>query len=154
MKLKVLLGLLLVLFAANLSQAKLQVDFTFKDLEGQIYTPASLKDKPIVIYVGSTFWRNCSDSAPDLQQAYVTYKDAGIAFIGAFYMSKTEAIKQFREKYHITFPVGKAKGVANELRVETIPETIFLSRDRKIVKRIRGKMSARELNESVQLLLQ
>jgi len=69
-------------------------------------------------------------------------------------MSKTEAIKQFREQYHITFPVGKAKGVANELRVETIPETIFLSRERKIVKRIKGKMSAQELNESVELILQ
>lgn len=55
MKLKVLLGLLLILFTTNFAQARLKVDFTFKDLEGNIYTPATFEGQPIVIYVGSTF---------------------------------------------------------------------------------------------------
>jgi len=54
------------------------------------------------------------------------YKDKGVVFPGAFYMSKRKDIKKFGEQYHLTFPVGKAKGVARELRVETVPETIFI----------------------------
>jgi len=55
MRLKILLGLLLVLFSTNLAQARLKVDFTFKDLGGNIFTPATFEGQPIVIYVGSTF---------------------------------------------------------------------------------------------------
>lgn len=69
-------------------------------------------------------------------------------------MSARETIEEFRNHYHITFPVGKASGVANELWVETIPETIFLSRQGRIVKRIRGKMRKEELIAGVEEILQ
>ncbi|MGW8161949.1 MAG: TlpA family protein disulfide reductase [Desulfobulbales bacterium] len=69
-------------------------------------------------------------------------------------MSGRKAIEGFRNKYHITFPVGKASGVAKELWVNTIPETIFLSRQGRIVKRIRGKMSAAQLTAAVEEIVQ
>ena len=84
----------------------------------------------------------------------MNYKDKGVVFLGAFYLSKRKAILDFKEKYHLTFPVGKAKGVAKELRVETIPEAVFITRDRKIVKRIRGKMGYPELVDGVTEILQ
>ena len=55
MKLKIFLCLLLVLFTTSMAHARLKVDFTFKDLEGNVYTPGTFKGKPAVIYVGSTF---------------------------------------------------------------------------------------------------
>ena len=77
-----------------------------------------------------------------------------MVFLGAFYMSAREAIEQFEEQYHITFPVGKALGVARELRVETIPETIFLSREGRVVKRIQGKMSEQELTAGIKEIVE
>jgi hypothetical protein len=65
-------------------------------------------------------------------------------------MSKRKAIGDFKEKYHLTFPVGKAKGVAKELRVETIPEALFISVGRKIVKRIKGTMNFQELINGIE----
>ncbi len=55
MKLKILLVLILVFFAASLAHARIKVDFRFKDLDGNVYTPATFKGIPVVIYVGSTF---------------------------------------------------------------------------------------------------
>lgn len=55
MKLKVLLGLFLLFLVADYAPARLNVDYEFKDLDGKIYTPATLKGKPVVIYIGSTF---------------------------------------------------------------------------------------------------
>ncbi|MDH3329788.1 MAG: hypothetical protein OEM01_11185 [Desulfobulbaceae bacterium] len=55
MKLKVLLGLLLLVLMTGLAHARLDADYEFKDLDGKIYTPATLKGKPVVIYIGSTF---------------------------------------------------------------------------------------------------
>lgn len=83
----------------------------------------------------------------------MAYKDAGIGFFGAFYMSSKESIKQFQEQYHITFPVGTARGVAKNLRVDTIPEAIFLSSEGKIVKRLSGKMSGEELTAAIEKIL-
>jgi len=69
-------------------------------------------------------------------------------------MSGSEAIAGFREQYRLTFPVGKATGVANEFMVESIPETIFLTREGKISKRIRGKMTPKQLSTAVTEIMQ
>ena len=68
-------------------------------------------------------------------------------------MSSKDSIQQFQEKHHLTFPVGTARGVAKNLRVETIPVAIFLSSEGKIVKRISGKMSAEELDTALKKIL-
>lgn len=49
-----LFWLLLFVVASDFAHARLKVDFHFKDIKGNVYTPASLKGKPIVVYVGST----------------------------------------------------------------------------------------------------
>jgi len=68
-------------------------------------------------------------------------------------MSKTKDILQFKEQHHITFPVGKARDMAKELRVATIPEIIFLSRDGEYVKRLKGKISPEQLKEGIDEIL-
>ena len=68
-------------------------------------------------------------------------------------MSATQDILQFKEQHQITFPVGKARGVAKELRVETIPEIIFLSRDGTFVKRLNGKIDYDQLRSAVEEIL-
>ncbi|TFG37743.1 MAG: hypothetical protein E4H46_01155 [Desulfobacterales bacterium] len=68
-------------------------------------------------------------------------------------MSKTQDILQFKEQHHITFPVGKARGVAKELRVATIPEIIFLSRNGEFVKRLKGRISYEQLQEGIDEIL-
>ena len=73
------------------------------------------------------------------------YKDKGVVFLGLFYMSKRKDIKEFAQKYHLTFPVGKAKDVAREIRVATIPEAVFISRNGEVVKRLNGKFTSQEL---------
>lgn len=83
----------------------------------------------------------------------MAYKEKGVVFLGAFYMSKRKDIKEFGEKYHLTFPVGKAKGVAREFRVETIPETVFISRKGEVVKRIKGTFSSQELTTAIEKIL-
>ena len=100
MKYLILFWVVLCLFVTDFAQARLRVDFQFKDLQGKIYTSASLKGKPIVIYVGSTLWANCGESAPYLQKAFLKYKDEGVVFLAAFYLSKRKAIEDFKEKYH------------------------------------------------------
>lgn len=69
-------------------------------------------------------------------------------------MSATEDILRFRDQHQLTFPVGKARGVAKELRVQTVPEIIFLSRDAEFVSRLNGKISREQLRQGVEEILQ
>lgn len=83
----------------------------------------------------------------------MSYRDKGLRVFGTFYMSPKDEIKKFAEQTHITFPVGKAKGMARKLGVKTIPEIIFLSRDGEIVKRLKGKMTSQELINGIEMIL-
>ena len=82
------------------------------------------------------------------------YKDKGVVFLGLFYMSKRKDIEEFAEKYHLTFPVGKAKSAAKAIRVETIPEAVFISRKGEVVKRLKGKFTRQELLAALEQILQ
>ncbi|MGW8161950.1 MAG: hypothetical protein ACWGN1_06845 [Desulfobulbales bacterium] len=55
MKLPILAGCALMLVLASAVHARLTADYVFTDLDGKIYTPGTLKGRPVVIYVGSTF---------------------------------------------------------------------------------------------------
>lgn len=93
-------------------------------------------------------------NAPLLEDLFLSYKDKGVLFLGAFYMSKRKDVRKFQEQYHISFPVGKAKGVAINLKVRRIPELIFLSRDGEINKRYRGrKFSEKEIRKGIEMIL-
>lgn len=83
----------------------------------------------------------------------MTYRDKGVVFLGAFYMSKRKDIEKFAKQHHLTFPVGKAKGVAKEIRVETIPEVVFISRTGEVVKRLKGRFSAQDLQAAIEQIL-
>lgn len=45
--------ILVILLTAVQAEAGRRAEFRFRDLNGKIYTPDSLRDRPLVIYVGS-----------------------------------------------------------------------------------------------------
>jgi len=51
----VLLVIMLAILASGIARGGGTVAFTFKDLDGNEYSPATLKGNPVVILVGSTF---------------------------------------------------------------------------------------------------
>lgn len=55
MKMNIVAAFLLLLLTATFAQARIKVDYRFKDLEGRIYTPATLQGSLVILYIGSTF---------------------------------------------------------------------------------------------------
>lgn len=74
-------------------------------------------------------------------------------FLGVFAMSEEKEIKEFAEAYHLTFPVGKESGIADQLKVKGMPETIFIGRDGQIAKRHSGSINDEDLQAGVKELL-
>ena len=91
--------------------------------------------------------------APELEKAYLSYKDKGVAFIWVFVMSKDQDIKEFAETYKLTFPVGKDNGIVNSLSVRGIPTALFINKDRKVVKKHHGVIDYSELVSGIEAIL-
>ncbi len=89
-----------------------------------------------------------------MQKAYLAYKDQGVLFLGAFVLSEEKDIGGFARQHHLTFPVGRDTGIGVALgAVKGIPETIFIGRDGRIVKRHHGLIDYKTLVAGIKELL-
>ncbi len=57
------------------------------------------------------------------------------------------------ETYQITFPVGKENGMPEILGLKSIPETVFISRSGKIVRRHAGPIDYADLVSGMETIL-
>jgi thioredoxin-related protein len=86
------------------------------------------------------------NEAPDLQNAYLTYKNKGIFFLGVFTMGENEDIKKFAETYKITFPVGKDKELAKKFGVMGLPVTVFVAKNGRFLNSILDLLHVKSLS--------
>ena len=77
----------------------------------------------------------------------------GVLFLGVFTLSKEKQIRNFAEKYHITYPVGKESGIAEALGAKGIPETYFISKEGRTVKIITDPIDHSELISGIEEIL-
>lgn len=89
----------------------------------------------------------------ELQKTYQAYQGKGVEFIGVFVRSSDDEIRKFAETYKLTFPVGRENGIAGPLGVLSIPTTVFIGKDGRIVKRHRGQIALAEIDESIKAML-
>jgi hypothetical protein len=61
-----------------------------------------------------------------------------VLFLGVFIGSKESDIRDFIEKYQVTFPVGRDNGIAKKLGTRIIPTTAFIAKNGAIMKKYSG----------------
>lgn len=143
---------MLVLISAPLCANPVQ-DFSFTDINGITSSWNDLKGVPLVVNIGSHWWKKCKDEAPELQRAYSVYKDQGVHFLGVFIMSEEKDIRKFAEEYQLAYPVGKDNGIAETLGAKAIPETIFINKKGEILKRYTGTIHFDELKRGLEEII-
>lgn len=47
--------LFLLVFTGGTAFGRFSPDFSFTDLDGKVYSPSSLQNTPLVVYIGSTY---------------------------------------------------------------------------------------------------
>jgi thiol-disulfide isomerase/thioredoxin len=103
--------------------------------------------------IGACWCPECRQEAPEVQKAYLEYKDKGVAFLYVLAVSKDEEIREFVETYKITYPVAKDNGVVGILGVRAIPQTFFFSKGGKFEKRIMGVATHKELTRNIEKIM-
>jgi peroxiredoxin len=145
--------ILLMLLAFSVFAEDMVKDFTFRTIDGKTIAYRSLRGAPLVVNIGAYWCPDCKNEAPDLQQAYITYKDRGVRFLGVFAQSGEGDIKKFTDTFKITFPVGRDNGLAKDLGVLVIPVTLFIDKNGRIMKRYIGAIDYQQLSSNIEAIL-
>lgn len=127
--------------------------FTLTTIQGKVVDFRALQGKPVVVVVSSHMCTACKDEALDVEKAYRAFKDKGVQFVGAFVESDDAEIKEFIEKYHWSFPVGKENGLARRIRVSGTPTNAFIDRQGRIAQLLTGAIDDGDFASAIESLL-
>ncbi|SRR5581483_3405205 len=126
-------------------------DFSEKDLEGNSISAAGYKGKIVLIDFWATWCGPCREEMPNVIDTYVKYHDKGFDIIGISLDEDRTTLENFLKENKISWPQyfdgkGWENKVAMKYGVESIPATILIGRDGKIIgKDFRGE----ELTQAV-----
>ncbi len=141
-------------FAAHAGQNRDFPDnYALTTLSGKSLDSAALKSRPLVLIIGAAWCPECRREAPEVQKAYLEYKDRGVMFLWVFGGSKDDDIWEFLMDYKITGTAARDNGLAEMLGVRAIPQTLFFARGGKFVKRIVGPASHEELVTTIEKII-
>ncbi|MCC7163277.1 MAG: TlpA family protein disulfide reductase [Anaerolineae bacterium] len=113
-------------------------DFTVTTFEGETYSLADLKGRPVVLNFWASWCIPCRDEAPALQRAWETYKDRGVMVLGVDYVDTESDAKKFIAEFRQTYPNAPDLGtrISQAFRISGVPETYFIDREGKMLQGI------------------
>jgi len=124
----------------NLPQA---APFSFTDAEGKSASTADLKGKVVFINFWASWCPPCRAEMPSLENLYQKFKeDERIVFLFMNEDNDRSKAIQYLQKNHFTIPLFYSSGdVPNEIFSGTLPTTVVLDKEGKIVLRHQGMAS-------------
>lgn len=110
-----------------------------------------LQGAPMVLNVWSSDCTPCRAEARVLQSEWERLGKRGIVFLGLNVGDKPAAAKRFRQEYDITYPsLEDQRGTAaRELGATGVPETLFISKQGKVVGQVLGGLMLGQLEVGI-----
>lgn len=107
-------------------------DFTLNTVDGNTVKLSDYKGKVVMVNFWASWCEPCRQEMPDIEKAYVTYKDQGFVVLGVNINEKNVPIQGFVNQYGLTFPIlmdHDSKVAVDLYRVKPIPTSFFVDRD-------------------------
>jgi thiol-disulfide isomerase/thioredoxin len=124
----------------NLSPKSSTVSFSFEDGKGNIISSNELKGKIVFINFWATWCPPCRAEMPSLNKLYEQLKDdKRFVFLLLNEDDNIDKAKTFLESNHYSFPFVTRNGnISNDIFSGTLPTTVILNKDGKIVMKHEG----------------
>jgi cytochrome c biogenesis protein CcmG/thiol:disulfide interchange protein DsbE len=105
--------------------------FNLTTFEGETISLAELEGQVVVLNFWASWCVECYDEAPLLEEAYQTYKDQGVIFVGIAYLDTLNESLGYMEEYGITYPSGLDVGtkISRDYFITGVPETFIINAD-------------------------
>ncbi|PCJ19903.1 MAG: hypothetical protein COB02_06880 [Candidatus Cloacimonadota bacterium] len=132
------------------------VDFSFYDLNGDaIESDILRKDKIMVLKIGQLSCPICSEVLHDLGKIDKEYQKKGVAFLDVSFDTDISALKAHSKEHDVDFPtlMDEEGALANYYDISPIPVTIFATKEGKIYRYVIGRISEKEIRETLDKML-
>lgn len=130
-------------------------DFSLNLFDGGTFTLSENRGQPVVMNIWASWCDSCRDEAPMLEQAWRSFRDKGVVFVGVNVLDSRGDAEEFLEEFEITYPNGTDESdIYFEYGVTGTPETFFINRDGVIVLKYLGPLNAEQLTAFVEELSQ
>ena len=144
--------------ASDPLKGKAAPNFTLAALSDQHVPPISLaqyKGKAIVLNFWASWCGPCQDEASLLQSEWQKVQSKNIVFLGVDFQDTQTDGMIFVRKYHVTYPnVQDTTGaIAINFGIAFTPTTIFINSKGVVVNNVPQQITAQQLQQNVQLLL-
>ncbi len=138
----------------NLNNAK---DFQVLNIEGEKVSLSNYFGRPIVVNFWATWCNPCKQELPEFQEAYKKYnKDVEFLMVNLTdgYNDTVKNVKEFVNKNNYSFPLyfDTQNSAGNAYNVYSIPQTLFINKDGKVLKSYKGMISKQNLERYIKKL--
>ena len=135
-----------------------QAELVLKDLSGVEQNLSGYRGRIIVLNFWATYCVPCRKEMPDLAAIQNQYASLGVQVIGAAAdtLEDKQKVMQFIRDTRLNFPVWLGASAGDMQRVglgSTLPGTVVIGRDGKIVATIRGVIKPAELKKHIESVL-
>ncbi|MBI52150.1 MAG: hypothetical protein CL779_02910 [Chloroflexi bacterium] len=122
--------------------------FAFQIDNDQYITNKDLKQKNILLYFWASWCDSCAEEMKIIEKQWEQHKILDYIFVGVNIFDDYSNASNFIRKNGITFPISyNNNNKAIEFGLIGVPETIFISKNMQITKKIIGPFDEKELIE-------
>lgn len=130
--------------------------FSLTLFNGEKLNLSELKGKPVVLNFWASWCPPCRAEAPLLERTWRTYKDKGLVFVGIDVWDSEKDARKFISGFGISYPNGPDPWgeISIEYGLAGIPETFFINKEGKIVRKFIGPFTPQALTTFIEEILQ
>jgi thiol-disulfide isomerase/thioredoxin len=142
--------------AIALGQEATKPEFTLKDLAGHTIRLSNYQGKVVLINFWATWCPPCRAEMPDLIRLQRKHGKEGLQIIGITYPPESKArVRRFASSLKVNYPIilGTRQIKERFSSDETLPLTVVINRDGKVVEVISGILLRQEFDEKIKPLL-
>ena len=103
-------------------------EFTLALFDGGEISLSDLRGQVVVVNFWASWCTPCRDEAPLLEEAWRSYRDRGVVFLGVDYVDTEGEALAYLSEFGITYPNGPDRGslIGRAFGITGIPETFFI----------------------------
>lgn len=122
-------------------------NFTLKDLNGDLVSLSDFEGQPVVINFWATWCGPCEAEMPDINDAYLRYRDEGLVVLAIDMAEHPDTVRSFVNYYDLSFAIlmDQSQDIGNHYGARALPTTYFVDTSGNIAHVYFGQMRQRDI---------
>ncbi len=131
-------------------------EFELQGLDGKLVRLSGYRGKAVLLDFWATYCEPCKIEMPWFEELNKQYASQGLVVLGvAMDDAGEDAVRKFAQDMGVTYPIlmGKERVGEEYGGVQFLPTTFYIDRNGKVVDRVFGLVSRREIEENIKKAL-